>query len=231
MTVENIIKAVRWCIDEESINTSNLDNASAYDFDGSTTDTGLMNNIIRHKIMDAIRWVSLYAPAEQLSGGSGNTGDIDIIKEDTLSAMNNVLTPSQPLIRLLRVKGSNWHRAILGDSLIKEDSDEYLQLRDVNGAAATDDRPQAALVNTRQKKVEVWPGTGTFTLTYIINPSLSSVNVESDSTTVNIPDAVETSFIYYLAYLLLSAYGDARSNRMLEIAMQGLGRSEDRQRQ
>ena len=42
-------------------------------------------------------------------------------------------------MRVVRVKGTGWHRAILGDSLIKEDSDEYLQLRDDSGAEATAD--------------------------------------------------------------------------------------------
>ena len=152
MTVGDIIKAVRWCIDEEALNVAGIADVSAYDFDSGThTDLGLMNNIIRYKIPAALRWVCLYAPAEQLSGvasgGSGST-TIDIIQEDaSLSATNNVLTPSKTLIRVIRVKGTGWHRAILGDSLIKEDSDEYLAVNDTSGhpvvpaAAATSAAP------------------------------------------------------------------------------------------
>jgi len=239
MTVGSIIKAVRWCIDEEAVNAAHLADVSAYDFDGGTTDTGLMNNIIRNKIGDALRWVCLYAPAEQLAG-SGPSGEaegtaarpIDIIQEDTLTATNNVLTPTETLIRVVRVKGADWHRAILGDSLIKEDSDEYLQLRDENGAAATADRPQAVLVNTKQKKVEVWPGNGQFVLTYIKALSASDLsNLDNDQTEVGIPTNVETSFIYYLAYLLCTAYGDTRAKSMYDNATLNLGRTEDKQRQ
>ena len=241
MTVGQIIKSVRWCIDEEAVNAAGIADVSAFDFDGGThTDMGMMNNIIRYKIPAALRWVCLYAPAEQLSGssssssGSGSSSNsIDIIHEDSnISATGNVLTPSETLIRVIRVKGTGWHRAILGDSLIKEDSDEYLQVHDTNGAEATEDRPQASLMNTKAKKVEVWPGSGTFTLTYIKALSSSDIqNLDQDDTEIGIPSQVETSFIYYLAYLLCSAYGDARSKNMFDIATLNLGRSEDKQRQ
>jgi hypothetical protein len=235
MTVGEIIKSVRWCIDEEAVNMAEIADVSAYDFEGGIhTDIGLMNNIIRHKIPDALRWVCLYAPAEQLSGGSGSQqGSIDVIHEDaTLTAEGNVLTPSKTLVRVIRVKGTGWHRAILGDSLIKEDSDEYLQVHDTNGAEATIDRPQAALVNTKEKKVEVWPGNGTFLLTYITTLSSTDIqNLDNDDTPVGVPVQVETSFIYYLAYLLLTAYGDTRAKSMFDVAMLNLGRKEDKQRQ
>jgi hypothetical protein len=235
MTVGEIIKSVRWCIDEEAVNMAEIADVSAYDFEGGIhTDIGLMNNIIRHKIPDALRWVCLYAPAEQLSGGSGSQQDsIDVIHEDAaLTAEGNVLTPSKTLVRVIRVKGTGWHRAILGDSLIKEDSDEYLQVHDTNGAEATIDRPQAALVNTKEKKVEVWPGNGTFLLTYITTLSSTDIqNLDNDDTPVGVPVQVETSFIYYLAYLLLTAYGDARAKSMFDVAMLNLGRKEDKQRQ
>lgn len=238
MTVGNIIKAVRWCIDEEAVNAANLADASVLD-GFAIEDCALMNNIIRNKIGDALRWVCLYAPADQLSGSSSSSGGgsstataIDIIQEDTLTATNNVLTPTETLIRVVRVKGADWHRAILGDTLIKEDSDEYLQLRDENGAAATADRPQAVLVNTKQKKVEVWPGTGQFVLTYIKALSASDLsNLDNDQTEVGIPTNVETSFIYYLAYLLCTAYGDTRAKSMFDNATLNLGRTEDKQRQ
>jgi hypothetical protein len=237
MTVGNIIKAVRWCIDEEAVNAANIEDVSAYDFDGGThTDLGLMNNIIRNKIPAALRWVCLYAPTEQLSGvsgsGSGSLNTIDIIHEESLTATNNVLTPTKTLVRVVRLKGTGWHRAILGDSLIKEDSEEYLQVHDTNGAEATVDRPQASLMNTKTKKVEVWPGTGTFTITYIKALSTSDLgNLNNDSTEVGVPAQVETSFIYYLAYLLLTAYGDARAKGMYDVATLNLGRTEDKQRQ
>lgn len=227
MTVENIIKAVRWCIDEEALNVAGIADVSAYDYGAG--DEGLMNNIIKAKIGDALRWICLYAPAELLSNTESSTpGSIDLIVEENLSPSGNLLTPTNPLLKVVRVKGNQWHRAILGDSLLKEDSDEYLQLRDASGAEATNDRPQAALINTKQKKVEVWPTTGnTFTLTYAKALSASEVNsIKTTNAVINVPVLVETSFVYYLAYLVLTAYGDTRREGMLEIAKQNLGKSQ-----
>ena len=242
MTVDKICEAVRCCIDEEDANASSLANLTTL---GS--DSTLMNNIIKNKIPAALRWVTLYAPSDALSGGSsgggggGGSTTLDIIAEETsggsgdseIQISGNTITPRKTLVRVVRVKGSSWSRAILGDSLISEDSDEYLQLSDTHGAAATNDRPQAALVNTKQKKVEVWPHTNnSFTLTYIralTDSDLSGLNV--GTTNVNLPDLVETSFIYYLAYLLCCAYGDGRAKSMFEIATMNLGRTDDKQRQ
>lgn len=263
MKALDIVKAVRWCIDEEAGNVSALEEASAFDYDsGAHTDQGLMNNIIKNKIGTALRWVCLYAPAEQLSGGSASSevsggssgtvsGDsvatsssIDIIKEETPTPSNQLITLDPAFIRLIRVKGNHWHRAIMGESLIREDSGEYLQLRDPNGATATVDRPQAALINTKVKKVEVWPAnyqsgetsvTDSFTVTYVVAPSaedLSALDEQGwENVEVGVPPMVETSFIYYLAYLLLSAYGDPRAKSMFDIATLNLGKTDDKQRQ
>lgn len=224
MTVSDIIKSVRWCIDEESVNTTNLVGASSL-----LTDTTLMDNIIMHRIGDALRWVCLYAPLEFFSGttSSGNNNNnqtpvsLDLIEEITEATVSNhLITFDSSFLRLIRVKAQNWHRAILGDSLLREDSPEYLQLRDTNGAAATIDRPQAALINTKTKAIEVWPteNAGTFTVTYVNSPSVASLSAITVNTDITIPPLAETSFIYYLAYLLLSAYGDSRAKSMFEIA-------------
>ena len=242
MTVGEIIKAVRWCIDEEANNAAEIADVSAFDFDNGThTDMGMMNNIIRNKIPDALRWVFLYAPVEHLTNVVGSDDPtilyIDVVCEETITTpalipagTGNTLDTQEELVRLIRVKGNKWYRAILGDSLIMEDSDEYLQLRDSSGAIATDDRPQAALINTKEKKIEVWPYAGdTFTITYI-RPfnSQDFANLNVDSTIVGVPTPVETSFIYYLAYLLLTAYGDTRAKNMYEVAVSGLGRNNNK---
>lgn len=231
MTVGDIIKSVRWCIDEERVNYSYLDGASAYDSGGEHTDIGLMDNIIVHRIGDALRWVSLYAPLELLNGRSSSSSSsssnsntsVEVIKEETITNVTNNLIPLDGnYLRLIRVKGANWHRAILGDSLLSEDSGEYLQLRDTHGAQATLDRPQAALINTKEKKIEVWPtvDAGSFTVTYVASPSVEDLSGLTPTSTndIKIPPLAETCFIYYLAYLVLSAYGDARAKSMFEIA-------------
>jgi hypothetical protein len=121
----------------------------------------------------------------------------------------------------------------MGDSLLKEDSEEYIQLMDSYGAEATNDRPQAALIETAEKKVEVWPHAAgaKYDLTKLVMPSAQDLDDATDTTDVGIPPLLRTSFLYYLAFLVLSAYEDSRAPRMLEIAKMNLGVTEDKQRQ
>ena len=244
MTVNDIIKAVRWCIDEEALNVAGIADVSAYDFDGGThTDEGLMNNIIKDKIGDALRWICLYAPADLLGGTdeyiTPNPGatptpvltGILVDMQDTPVAISGTsagkLTMPADFVKLARVRVSGWYRAV--KSLLTEDSDEYLQLYDVNGATATADRPQAVLIEKATREIEVWPTGTSAEYTYVANvdPEEHAFDVTSGEPAVTerhypIPPRVKTSFIYYLAFLLLSAYGDARSEKMLQIAMQNL---------
>lgn len=232
MIVQNIYKRVRWCYDEEALNAANLDDVSAYDFDNASTDNGLMNHIIKDKIGDALRWICLYAPAEQLSGGGSVEGSINIVVDATGNIPSNgKIALGTNFIRLIRVRCSNWHRAVMGDTLLKEDSEEYLQLMDSYGAEATVDRPQAALIESAEKKVEVWPhASGTYELTKLVMPTPEDLDNLDDDDNVNIPPLLVSSFLYYLAYLTLSAYDDTRAGRMLEIAIQHLAKTNDRQR-
>jgi hypothetical protein len=229
MTVQNIYRAVRWCYDEEALNGADFPSASA-------GDNVLMNHIIKAKLGDALRWICLYAPAEQLSGGSdGQTGGINIIVDETNQNVpsDGKISLGTSFVRLIRVRCSNWHRAIMGDSLLKEDSAEYIQLMDSYGAEATNDRPQAALIETAEKKVEVWPHVAgaKYDLTKLVMPSAQDLDDATDTTDVGIPPLLRTSFLYYLAFLVLSAYEDSRAPRMLEIAKMNLGVTEDKQRQ
>ena len=232
MTVQGIYQAVRLCYDEEAQNGSEL--AAGFTA-ASAGDTALMNHIIKAKLGDALRWICLYAPAEQLSGGgSVEAGSINIVEDVVQQSVpeDGRISLGGNFIRLIRVRCSNWHRAVMGESLLKEDSDEYLQLMDAYGATATTDRPQAALIETAVKQVEVWPHVSgaKYDLTKLVMPSTSDLSNLGDGDTVNIPPLLQTSFLYYLAFLVLSAYEDSRAPRMLEIAKMNLGLTDDKQR-
>lgn len=222
MKVGDIIKAVRWCYDEEQMNSADFDIASA-------NDNALMDNIIKSKIGDAVRWISLYCPAELL-GDSDTAGQVTGIMADaSLSptavsgTTGGVVTLPSDFIKLVRIRVTGWHRAV--KTPISEDSDEYLQLRDQNGATATEDRPQAVMIEKATRQIEVWPTGTTAEVTYITEPNSTVTSATADSIDVPLPPMAKTAFIYYLAFLTLSSYEDSRAARMLEIAKMNTGRN------
>ena len=238
MNIADVVAAVRMCIDEEDSNPSSLAHLSVLGCDNVK-----MDNIIRNKLGDALRWICLYAPAELLTGTDTAGTNTGVVYEGTVTpttpitdasagivdgapssvTQNRFVLPSN-FIKLVRVRGASWHRAVSGESVLREDSDEYLQLHDPTNAYATADRPQAAIINKERKELECWPSSTSFEFTCIVSPA--TVNVSSETASVALPPLAKTSFIYYLAYLLCSAYGDERANRMLEIAKQNLGRTD-----
>lgn len=222
MTVGEIIKAVRWCYDEEQIDSADFRNASA-------NDNTYMNNIIKSKIGDAVRWICLYCPAELL-GDTDTTGvstgvmaDATMTPVDISGTNGGTLTMPSDFIRLVRVRVEGWHRAVRVPET--EDSPEYLQFRDQFGASAVEDRPMAAIIEKATKQIEVWPTGNSAEVTYIQDPNVSIASDAADSTSVALPPRAKSAFIYYLAFLVLSAYEDSRAPRMLEIAKMNIGKN------
>lgn len=227
MTVQDIYQAVRLCFDEEERNDASI---------ASGGDNTLMNNIIRAKIGDALRWVCLYAPADLLGGSDeteeGEERQTGIITDTTATptsisgtSAGKITLPSD-FIKLVRVRISGWHRAVRVP--FSEDSEEYLQLYDENGATATSDRPQAAIIEKSIRELEVWPTGNTAEITYISAVDAENAIYEEGEGTetvekIALPPRAKSSFIYYLAFLVLSAYEDSRATRMLEIAKMSFG--------
>lgn len=219
MTVKEIINAVRWCIDEEAGNLSDLSDL--------TNDMPLMDNIIRSKIGDAIRWISVNGNPALLGGSDENlpTGilvDVDSPSQSDITDISDgqnvigiIIKMPSDFIKLAWIRCDEWHRSIMNPIL--DDSEEYLQLRDNYGAKATADRPQAVLVNRNQKAIEAYPK-GTVRYTYVADIDYEYEESQGDEHTIPIPQKAKTSLVYYIAFLVLCAYGDARADTMLNIA-------------
>lgn len=222
MTVGEIIKAVRWCYDEEQIDSADFRNASS-------NDNTYMDNIIKSKIGDAVRWICLYCPAELLGGTDTQNTDTGIMADATMTPTaiadtnGGTLTMPTDFIKLVRVRATGWHRAVR--QAVAEDSPEYLQFRDEFGAKAVVDRPMAALIEKTQMLIEVWPTGTSAEVTYIADPNITVASSAADSTNIALPPRAKTAFIYYLAFLTLSAYEDSRAARMLDIAKMNTGRN------
>lgn len=218
LTVEDIIKQVRLCIDEQAVNIAELTGIDEND------DT-FMDNIIKAKIYDALRWCLQYAPADMLGNDGGAASDKKLVTSTTLSVTAGTpITVPLPagFYRLVRVRLDGWKKAICLP--IEEDSDKYLELSDAT-AMATQDRPVAALIRTDPMKLELWPGLtvdGEVEITYVSTPQLVESTM-TESTQVYVPDKLRSAYLYYIAFLLLAAYGDGRATTMLSIAKMNVG--------
>jgi hypothetical protein len=146
MTIDELIRQVRYCIDEEAFNTSNLDVTT-------DSDNTMLNNLIKSKIGDAFKWCAMCAPSELLVTESHSNTSNDIIisikPNPIITEIGTELARFDlpaTFLRLVRVKADNWKRAV--SVAIEEDSEEYLCLSD-DTAKATTDRPVAPLVPHR----------------------------------------------------------------------------------
>jgi len=215
VTISEIIKGVRWCIDEESNNTSNITDEK---------DDLYMDNIIRAKINDALHWLAITAASSSVLSDSKTVGTttstITVSAYDTTRNIGVIQMDSNTeVINISRVRGKEWFKAVVP---VEDTDDEALMMFD-DSAAGTVDRPQAAIMRENPIKILLQPKTTEATISFVGVPK--NVSITSDSTEVSIPDKLKNSFIYYLAFLLLSAYDDAKANQMYTIALQQLGAS------
>lgn len=213
MSIEEIIKAVRWCIDEESNNTSEITDEK---------DDLYMDNIIKSKINDALHWIAITAASSPVLSDSKSIGSTsDTIQVSDFDSNHNIGVIAMPsnmeIITINRIRGASWYKAV---TPVEDTDDEALMMYD-DTAKGTIDRPQAAIMRENPIKILMQPKTSTAVITYVGVPK--SVSTDASTTDVSIPDKLKNAFIYYLAFLLLSAYDDTKANQMYTIALQQLG--------
>ena len=213
MKVEDIIKAVRWCIDEESNNTSEITDEK---------DDLYMDNIIKSKINDALHWIAITAASSPVLSDSKSIGSTsDTIQVSDFDSNHNIGVIDMPsnmeIITINRIRGASWYKAV---TPVEDTDDEALMMYD-DTANGTIDRPQAAIMRENPIKILMQPKTSTAVITYVGVPK--SVSTDVSTIDVSIPDKLKNAFIYYLAFLLLSAYDDTKANQMYTIALQQLG--------
>lgn len=227
MEVDEIIKQVRFCIDEESNNSSSI--ADVVD----EKDDSYMDNIIKAKIPDALHWIAITANSSStLSTSSSATKGNDKTDTSTSTEMkvskfeqsDSVGVVSMPsniaVFNITRVRGYGWHKAV---APVEDTDDETLCMFD-DTAMGTLDRPLAAIMRTTplQILIQPIPSDNMVTVSYVGVPT--GITKDSDGKeSVGISDNFKSSFIYYLAFLLLSAYDDSKANQMYNIALQMLG--------
>ena len=213
MSIEEIIKAVRWCIDEESNNTSEITDEK---------DDLYMDNIIKSRINDALHWIAITAASSPVLSDSKKvdattTSTIKVESFDDTRGIGIITMPSNTeVINISRVRGDSWFKAV---TPVEDTDDEALMMFD-DTAKGTADRPLATIMRENPIRILLQPIPEEAVISFVGVPK--NVNTAS-STDVAIPDKLSNAFIYYIAFLLLSAYDDTKANQMYTIALQQLG--------
>lgn len=213
MKVEDIIKQVRWCIDEESNNTSAITDEK---------DDTYMDNIIKSKINDALHWIAITAASSSVFAESKKTSDTSSkISVKDYDATKNIgiitMDANTEIIAISRVRGNDWFKAVIP----VEDTDNEAYMMFDESAMGTADRPQAVIMRENPIKILLQPKPTEAVVSFVGVPK--NVDVSSETTDVDITDKLKNAFIYYLAFLLLSAYNDNKATHMYTIALQQLG--------
>lgn len=222
MTNAEIIEAVRHCIDCETENTSGI---------AASKDDTYMDNIIVAKIDDARHWIAMtasqspYLSADSKAEAATSTVTLKSSSVQRFTDVEEVgdvgvvtLPTSIEAYNVCWVRCSGWHKAAVPN---EDTSDSALMMFDET-AKGTQERPQAVVMRTSPLKILIQPYSkeNEVSLSFI---GVSSGNIEGGG--VDVPQKLRSAFIYYIAYLLLSAYGDAKAQTMYNIAVQQLGAS------
>lgn len=213
MKVEDIIKQVRWCIDEESNNTSAITDEK---------DDTYMDNIIKSKINDALHWIAITAASSSVFAESKDTStESSKISVEDYDATKNIgiitMDENTEIISISRVRGKEWFKAVIP----VEDTDNEAYMMFDESAMGTADRPQATIMRENPIQILLQPKPSEAVVSFVGVPK--NVDVSSETTDVAITDKLKNAFIYYLAFLLLSAYNDNKATHMYTIALQQLG--------
>lgn len=213
MKIEDIIKQVRWCIDEESNNTSAITDEK---------DDTYMDNIIKSKINDALHWIAITAASSSVFAESRKTSDtsskISVEDYDTTKNIGIItMDENTEIISISRVRGKEWFKAVIP----VEDTDNEAYMMFDESAMGTADRPQATIMRENPIQILLQPKPTEAVVSFVGVPK--NVDVSSETTDVAITDKLKNAFIYYLAFLLLSAYNDNKATHMYTIALQQLG--------
>lgn len=216
MTISEIINKVKWCIDHETHEDAKL---------ADNGEDSYMDNIIRAKINDARRWLAV-ATSQSVtlsSPGSSSSTSVTTLTITPYDGFSDIAIITIPLslstVTLSRVRLSSWHKAAIP---ILDTSDDAMLMFD-DTAKGTVNRPLATVMQGSPTRILVQPYTSTDTAEIVYIGIASDIDTSSDDSTVDIPTIHESAFIYYIAYLLLTAYQDPRAQAMFAIAVQLTG--------
>ena len=159
--------------------------------------------LIEPRILEAVQLIELHAPTSMLT-------DAQVVTATNASAY----TFTEPILRLVGVRGSGWGRA---PRMITSEDEEYSYQHSPYGVKGNNERPYCAVIdNGGYVKLEFFPST-TANITYLPIPSVSNGYV-------SICKACKHAVVYAAASLVSGAMGDANgASTLLGMAYQMAG--------
>ena len=201
-SVDVIVSDVQTCIDEIAKNDAEW----LLGQDGDE-----MDDIIKSKIYDAVRFMFLHA----------DLGLLELTwKNGTVNATENVakVTLDKTVLRICYAKLDGWIRA-LSEPIIYTDKEYATLLNPIT--TGHPDNPKMAVNETSDGKQLEMYGVGTsgdveYELGYMPDP-------KEESGKYNIPEKVYRGVVYYTAGLTLLTYKDAHADALMNQAIEIIG--------
>lgn len=205
--VEDMIVAVKIAIDQNR----NSESLIATD----DIDTLSLDEIIREKLVDAVRLVELEAPPFMLESGHifADSNDTNVYIESN-TGKGFIILPSD-FLRLISFRMSDWSKTIYESDTISENDPLYkLQSSKWKGIYGTPEKPVVAIVRRAEGKVlEFYSSNGTTAqATYQPTPK-----IDKDGG-IDMPEDCYRPAVYRAASLALASMGDQLSTTMVEIS-------------
>lgn len=200
--VTDLARDVRVVLDMNSLSTPLADFGD--------TDTLLVDEIIRSKLVDGVRMACLEAPVYML--GPGHTF-VDTIGWHNKIGVGSgrVLLPTD-FLRLITFKMSDWERAVT--TPIGEDDEEYaMQHSKYGGVKGNPEDPVVAIVQYADGlcleffSCKAGESVKVSRARYLKDPSISTPE-DGGEEGVDIPEMLHRSAVYYIAALVAEALGN-----------------------
>lgn len=202
-SVQDIITAVRVCLDEDSQNLIIDDGALSLD------------TIITQKIPDGVRTITEAAPSSMVDGYKSFASQLVWESGQTGVGMAYTELPSD-FMRLAIFQMSDWKRPVL-EPIEDTDSKYFLQKSKFPGIRGNVDKPVCAITTSSTgKRMEFYSSVEGSTVIVKVARYVSYPKIVDNS--IFIGDKLYTPSIYYIAGLVLNTFKDAHSDRLFQIA-------------
>lgn len=208
--IENILKDVRVALDENGVSEPLVSI--------SDNDTLLLDDLIKNKIVDAVRMVAVQAPGSMLDEG------VDFSESDLVwpSGVDGIgwayMTLPKDFLRLVYFKMSDWRRGVT--EVIYPDNPLYARQKSrYAGVRGNPENPVCAIVTKPPYKVlECYSSNTAGKVSIEVARYLTMPEIDQQGI-VNICQMLYRPVIYYLAGLVLMSLGDNRAENFINLSM------------